>query len=128
MKAVAGMRIASDKVNRDLAQVALIEASLKSKKWDTTAMQAFLQAEVNRVVKEKDDLHRGPPQGSLGNLRKPWIFEYFSEFLGWSIWAHIWAHKGPYMGPYGPQPGSGLQRRMNSVLNGSSSSSRMPSR
>ena len=103
MKAVAGMRIASDKVNRDLTQVALIEASLKSKKWDTTAMQAFLQAEVNRVVKEKDDLHRGPPQGSLGKLRKPWIFEYFSEFLGWSIWAHIygpirahiWAHMGP---------------------------------
>ena len=91
MKAVAGMRIASDKVNRDLTQVALIEASLKSKKWDTTAMQAFLQAEVNRVVKEKDDLHRGPPQGSLGNPRKPWILKYFSEFCGYfqAFWSNI---------------------------------------
>ena len=26
-------------------------------------------------------LHRGPPQGSLGNPRKPWIFGYFSRFL-----------------------------------------------
>ena len=74
------MRIASDKVARDLAQVALIEASLKSKKWDTTAMQAFLKAEVDRVVKEKDDLHRGPPQGSLGNPRKPRNFRNFLDF------------------------------------------------
>ena len=26
-------------------------------------------------------LHRGPPQGSLGNPRKPWIFVYFSGFV-----------------------------------------------
>ena len=26
-------------------------------------------------------LHKGPPQGSLGNPRKPWIFGYFPNFV-----------------------------------------------
>ena len=55
-KAVAGMKIAADKVTRDLAQVALIEASLKTKKWDTQKLQDYLKAEAAVVAKEKDGL------------------------------------------------------------------------
>jgi hypothetical protein len=55
-KAVAAMKLASDKVTRDLAQCALIEASLKAKKWDTTKMQEYLKAESDHVAKNKDEL------------------------------------------------------------------------
>ena len=50
------MKIAGDKVTRDLAQVALIEASLKTKKWDTQKLQDYLKAEAAVVAKEKDGL------------------------------------------------------------------------
>ena len=55
-KAVGAMKLATDKVTRDLAQVALIEASLKAKKWDTTKMQEYLRNEASKVTEQKDEL------------------------------------------------------------------------
>ena len=41
------------------------------------------QTSGNRVETEASTgvLHRGPPQGSLGNPRKPWMFWYFPGFV-----------------------------------------------
>ena len=55
-KAVSAMKLATDKVTRDLAQVALIEANLKAKKWDTTKMQEYLKKEADSMTKKKDEL------------------------------------------------------------------------
>ena len=54
-KAVAAMKLASDKVTRDLAQCALIEASLKAKKWDTTKMQEYCRPEHARLGTRTND-------------------------------------------------------------------------
>ena len=50
------MKLAADKVARDLAQVSLIEASLKAKKWDTTNMVKYLKEQAEGVKKHRDDL------------------------------------------------------------------------
>ena len=50
------MKAAVDKVTKDLCQVGLIEASLKAKKWDTTATVKFLNEESQTVSKTKDEL------------------------------------------------------------------------
>ena len=50
------MKLAVDKVTRDLSQVSLIEASLKAKKWDTTKMQEYLKNESDKVNFEKEQL------------------------------------------------------------------------
>ena len=50
------MKLATDKVTRDLAQVALIEANLKAKKWDTSKMQEYLKKEADLIGAKKDEL------------------------------------------------------------------------
>ena len=50
------MKLATDKVTRDLAQVALIEANLKAKKWDTSKMQEYLKNEAEIIAAKKDEL------------------------------------------------------------------------
>ena len=50
------MKLATDKVTRDLSQVSLIEASLKAKKWDTTKMQEYLKNESDKVSMLKETL------------------------------------------------------------------------
>ena len=50
------MKCAIDKVTRDLAQVALIEANLKAKKWDTSKMQEYLKNEADSIAAKKDEL------------------------------------------------------------------------
>ena len=47
------MKLAADKIARDLAQVSVIEASLKAKKWDTTNMVKYLKQQADGVKKDK---------------------------------------------------------------------------
>ena len=39
-----------------MAQVALIEANLKAKKWDTSKMQEYVKNEADSVAAKKDEL------------------------------------------------------------------------
>ena len=50
------MKCAIDKVTRDLSQVALIEATLKAKKYDTSKMQEYLKNEADSIAAKKDAL------------------------------------------------------------------------
>ena len=49
------MKAAVDQVTKDLGEVALVEASMKEKPWDTQAMIKFVHERAKEVIDLKDE-------------------------------------------------------------------------